>query len=129
MKKEPIIYEGICYALLRCKTVAHSIARERFDLVWYPENGMSLLDQIQYRPYVKSVVSESPWIISCYDREEVRLWDGGKWKMPDRQTYGADIMNILDIIGIDQTMASTPLDGGRRMKKLVSKIEKEYKMS
>lgn len=124
---EPIIPEGICYVLPQVN-VAHPITDQRHDLAWYPEREMTLLEQVQYRPYVKSVVTESPWIIGCYDHNDVRIWKDGEWVRPNDQTYGASVNKIMmKIIGVRQTIASTPLDGGTEIKGLIKKLEKGYK--
>jgi len=43
---------------------------------------MTLLDIIQYKPYVRSVVTENPWIISMYDNSNVKIWsiEDKKWE-------------------------------------------------
>ena len=126
-KEVDIILEGICYVLLRTNAI-HPIAHRRHELLWYPESGMNLIAQVQYRRYVQSIVTESPWLIGCYDADEVRVWDRGRWCAPSRQTYGADISGILhDVLGIRQSMPSTPYDGGKAMRELVKKLEKSYK--
>lgn len=129
MKKDEINYEGTCYVLLKTNKI-NPIAEKRFDLLWYPETGMRLLDCVQYRPYVKSIVTENPWLIACYDREDVRVWSTkykkkGEWIRPDDQTYGASVNGIMMcVLGISQTIPSTPLDGGESIRKLIRKLEK-----
>lgn len=104
----------------------HPITYRRHELIWYPERAMSLFDQIQYRPYVDSVVTESPWIIACYPSERVRIWEDKRWSWPDRQTYGASVNHIMmTILGVRQTIPSRPLDGGDAMRELITKLEQE----
>ena len=57
--KNDIVLEGMCYVLLQIEQV-HPIAKMRHDLIWYPERAMTLLDCVQYKPYVKSIVTENP---------------------------------------------------------------------
>lgn len=118
--------EGICYVLVQIDAV-HPIAHKRHELAWYPERGMTLLDCVQYRPYVKTIVTENPWLISCYPRENVRVWDSViGWIMPNIETYGASINHItMSLFGIRQTIPSTPLDGGEEIKKLIEKLKEE----
>lgn len=117
---------GICYVLLQVGKV-HPITDKRHDLAWYPERGMTLLDCVQYRPYVKSIVTENPWLIACYKKENVRVWDADHgWVMPDRETYGASVNSItMCLLGIRQTIPSTPMDGGKAIRKLIEATQAE----
>lgn len=121
-----IHYIGICYALLQINKI-HPIAKMRHSLVWYPERSMTLIDCINYRPYEKSIVTENSWLISCYDREQVRVWHKEHgWIMPNNQTYGASVNNItMTILGIRNTIPSTPLDGGKSINELIEKLKEE----
>jgi hypothetical protein len=133
MKKEQDIeFEGVCYVLVRTNKI-NPIAHKRHDLIWYPERAMTLCDQVQYVPYVKSIVTENPWLIACYPREKVRVWDerfGSKdcWQMPNRQTYGGSVNNLtMTLLGIGQTIPSTPMDGGTAIRKHLDELEKMYR--
>jgi len=119
-----IQYINTCYVLLQIDKI-HPIAHQRHDLIWYPERGMTLLDCIRYRPYVKSIVTENPWLISCYDVEHVRVWDKQwGWKRPNNQTYGASVNGIRNhLLKIHQTIPSIAYDGGTEIDKLVSKLK------
>lgn len=122
MKK--IEFENTCYVLLQTNKI-HPIAYERHNLMWYPERGMTLLDCVQYRPYVKSIVTENPWLIACYDREYVRVWNKeyGDWIRANDQTYGASVNSItMRLLGIKQTIPSIALDGGEMIRKLIDKV-------
>ena len=122
MKK--IEFENTCYVLLQTNNI-HPIAYERHNLMWYPERALTLLDCVQYRPYVKSVVTENPWIIACYDRDNVRVWNKeyGDWIPPNDQTYGSSVNGItMRVLGIRQTIPSIALDGGEMIKKLIDSI-------
>ena len=126
MSSNSIRFTNICYVLLQVDKI-HPISIFRHSLIWYPERGMTLLDCVQYRPYVKSIVTENPWLISCYSREYVRVWDKVHgWTWPNDQTYGASVNKInMSLLGIRQTIPSTPLDGGKEIKKLIEKIKEE----
>lgn len=118
-----IKYIGTCYVLLQIDKI-HPITHKRHDLVWYPERSFTLLDLVQYRPYVKSVVTESPWIIACYDRDNVRVWNKERgWITPNHQTYGGSVNMIMhSILKIHQTIPANILDGGEIIKKLIEKL-------
>lgn len=127
--KDEIEYFGMCYVLVQIDSgKIHPITHVRHNLVWYPERGMPLLHCIKYRPYVKSIVTECPWIISCYSQENVRVWERKLgWIQPKHQTYGASISHILmSVLGIKQTIPSMPLDSGRAIRELIKKLERRY---
>jgi hypothetical protein len=121
-----IKYKNTCYVLLQIDQI-HPIAHLRHKLIWYPERAMTLLDCVQYKPFVKSVVTENPWIISCYDRDNVRLWEKEYgWITPNDQTYGASVNHITHhLLKIRQTIPSTPLDGGEEIQKLIQTLKGE----
>ena len=121
-----INYTNTCYVLVQIDEI-HPIAHVRHDLIWYPERTMTLLDCVQYIPYVKSIVTENPWLISCYPRENVRVWDSViGWIMPNNETYGASINHItMSLLGIRQTISSFALDGGKSIRKLIEELKKE----
>ena len=129
---EDIIKEGICYVLPQTN-VTHPIAYQRFDLLWYPERGMTLLDTCNYIPYIKSIVTENPWLICCYDRLNVRVWSvkykpEGEWVCPDEQTYGRSINGIMmSVLGIPNTIAGIVLDGGKQNDEYREKLDNTYK--
>ena len=113
-----------CYVLLRGCGI-HPIAHRRFELLWYPETAMNLVDQYAYRPYVQSIVTENPWLITLYDRERVRIvYEDGSWQCPQYQTYAADVGHVFShLLELPSHVAAMPLDGGRQFKKVL----REYK--
>ena len=137
MKTEPIQLNGHCYVLMQGDWY-HPIIKHRHDIVWYPESAMTLTERHQYRPYVRSVVTEDAWIIACYPMEKVRVLDDetGAWTWPDRQTYGASHNHITCcLLGIRSTIPAVTLDGGVEIKKhiaeykkLIDKAHKLYKV-
>ena len=116
--------KNTCYVLVQTNSI-HPMAYEKHNLIWYPERSMTLLDCVQYVPYIKSVVTENPWIIACYDSEDVRIWDDEYgWISPNDQTYGASINYItMKLLGIKQTIPSITLDGGEAIRKLIKRLE------
>ena len=91
---------------------------------------MTLLDCIQYQPYVKSIVTENPWLIACYDNDNIRMWSTkyskkGEWVSPFNQTYGADVNDIThSILGIKTTIPAMVLDGGESIRKYIKELER-----
>lgn len=125
MNVEPIQYENHCYVLLQGLWI-HPIATKRHDLVWYPERAMTLLERHQYRPYVKSVVTEDAWIIGLYDRLYVRIIEeDGSWRCPNMQTYAASHNTITCcLLGIQSTIPAMTNDGGETIKKEIENYKK-----
>lgn len=64
-------------------------------LILYPERAMTYVDTICYRPYIKSIITENPWIISCYSRDNVWILRKGEWANPSMQTLGASVDLII----------------------------------
>jgi hypothetical protein len=113
--------EKHCYVLLRGNWI-HPIAHFRHDLLWYPENGMTILDQFGYRPFVKTVVTECPWIIAMYPRERVFIVDEdtGQWVRPDYQTYAMSVNHLtMCLLHWNSTIPAMALDGGEGLKKTI----------
>jgi hypothetical protein len=127
-RQEELQLEGHCYVLVRTNKI-HPIAHQRFDFMWYPETGMSLIDQMNYRPYVQSIITENPWLIAMYPREKIRVWDKDekRWVLPDRQTYGASVNGIMmTCLGFSCTIPAQALDGGEQLSQKVKEIEDSY---
>ena len=126
-----IEFEGICYVVVQCNR-SHPIAEHQHRLVWYPERALSVLGCVQYRPFVKSIVTENPWIISCYPNEKVRIWKKDfreiwGWHWPDDQTYGKSVNGItMGLLGVRQTIPSIAYDGGKEIEKLIATLDESY---
>ena len=92
------------------------------NLILYPERAMTFADTVDYRRYVKSVVTENPFIISCYSREDVWILQDDEWIHPDIQTYGASVNLITgNILQFRNTIPTSVLGGGKfkdKVKKL-----------
>lgn len=75
------------------------------DVNRWPESGLTLIDLAEGKKYVGPVLTESPWIISNYDRLDVYVWEDGKWQHPDRQTFGASVNNLnMTLLGVRSTI-------------------------
>ena len=84
------------------------------NLILYPERAMTFADTVDYRPYVKSVVTENPFIISCYSRKDVWVLQDDEWTHPGIQTYGASVSLITsDILQYHSTIPTSVLGGGK----------------
>lgn len=89
---------------------------------------MTLIQQMKYLPYIQSIITENPWLISVYSRENVRVWDKERgWVCPNTQTFGADINTILScILGFDSHISQQVLDGCEGLDKQIIKLERQY---
>ena len=93
------------------------------NLILYPERAMTFADTVDYRRYVKSVVTENPFIISCYSREDVWILQNDEWTHPDIQTYGASVDLITyDILQFGSSIPTSVL-GGKKFKDTVKKLK------
>ena len=93
-------------------------------IILYPEHGRSFVDQVCYKPYIKSVVTENPWIISCYDRKKVWVIRDGKWENPNDQTYGSSVGIITDnILGYNSSIPAGIIGGDEEIEKYREKIK------
>lgn len=91
------------------------------NLILYPERAMTFADTVDYRRYVKSIVTENPYIISCYPRENVWILQDDEWVNPDRQTYGASVNFItMSILQYSNTIPTSVLGGGKFKDKIKS---------
>jgi hypothetical protein len=93
-------------------------------LILYPERGMTYTDTVCYRPYVKSVITENPWIIGCYSIGQVWVIQDGEWVHPSQQTYGASINSIsIEILGNYNTIPLMILGGIKEINDYRKKIK------
>ena len=93
------------------------------NLILYPERSMTFADTVDYRRYVKSVVTENPFIISCYSREDVWILQDDEWIHPEQQTYGASVNYITSSILQYHNTIPTSVLGGGRFKDKVKKLK------
>lgn len=95
------------------------------NLILYPERAMTFADTVDYKRYVKSVVTENPFIISCYPKENVWVLQDDEWVHPNQQTYGASVNFItMSILQYSNTIPTSVL-GGEKFKDKVKKL-KDY---
>jgi hypothetical protein len=112
--------ENSCYVLLDGlqKDIPELLLKHKHDLILYPERGMRLVDRYLYRPYVKSIVTESSWLIGMYSKKDVWVLKNNVWVHPDFQTFGTSRELIEDqLFGIT---SSIPLQV------ISSKLTKEF---
>jgi len=82
------------------------------EIILYPESGNRFIDNVCYRPYVKSIVTENPWIISTYDKKSVFVLVDGEWENPTDKTYGTSVnMITCNILEYPNTIPLLPLGG------------------
>jgi len=119
---------GFCYVVPKISTY-HPIADVRNDLAYYPEEDMSLFETVNFKRYEKSIVTENPFIISCYPMENVRVWNEKRgWSEPRFETYGCSVNKILSsLLSVKQTIPGTVLDSGEAMRKVEEKLVNIYK--
>jgi hypothetical protein len=60
----------------------------------YPENRLSLVDQLAYKSNLEIVVTNSPFIVAGYRKEHVKLFNNGELSPVDFETLGADPLVI-----------------------------------
>lgn len=60
----------------------------------YPENRLSLVDQLSYKSNVNITVTNSPFIVAGYRKEDVKLFNNGELSSVDFETLGADPLVI-----------------------------------
>ena len=106
------------------------VRQERYKkdiLVWvphsatiYPEKHLSLAQLIDWDKPEPYIVTENPWLISCYDRLEVAILNGeGKWAHPDCQTYGASVNQImLVVLDTKNTVPNGPMNVMESIRKM-----------
>lgn len=92
-------------------------------LILYPERAMTFADTVDYRRYVKSIVTENPYIISCYSRNEVWILQDDEWVHPSMQTYGASVDLITSSILQYKNSIPTSVLGGGKFKDKVKKLK------
>lgn len=85
---------GCCYVAHQGIANLADMFEGRPSIEFYPESGYTLLELCKGVSFNEPIVTESPWIVSCYNDSKVFVWENGKWENPRFQTYGCSI-NIL----------------------------------
>lgn len=94
---------GCCYVLHQ--GIFNEVLYQKTDFVLYPEQSLTLIDLATGFKWQQSVITESPWIISCYPMEDVYIFRNGEWNNPDFQTFGCSVNLIMSkILGIRNTI-------------------------
>lgn len=110
-QKPEIEMEGNCYVLVQNNDF-NPILFYKDDIILYPERHKTFLQTVAYIPYVKSVITENPYIICCYDREKVWVFEEGEWVNPDFQTYGCSVNIIIGrTLGYHSSISLVPMSG------------------
>ena len=93
------------------------------EIILYPEHSMRFIDIVEYRPYVKSIVTENPYLISCYDKRNVFILVDDEWVNPTIQTYGASVSYITsDLLNYTNTIPMM-VYGGSSFKEKIKKLK------
>jgi hypothetical protein len=128
-ESENIEENGECFVFLQGNTANeehyYDLVHEsnNDNLILYPERAMTFADTVDYRRYVKSIVTENPFIISCYPREHVWILQDDEWIHPEIQTYGSSVSIITDDILQYRNTIPTSVMGGERFKDKVEKLK------
>lgn len=131
-ESENIMEKGQCFVFLQGNDINdehyYDLVRESKNdrLILYPERAMTFADTVDYIPYVKSIVTENPYIISCYSRNDVWILQDDEWTHPSDQTYGASVNLITSSILQYNNTIPTAVLGGGKFKDKVKKL-KNYK--
>ena len=93
-------------------------------LILYPERSFRLIDSLSYRPYVKSVITENPWVISSYSCDRVWIIRDGEWQNPSQQTYGASVNMIMcNILNSHSTIPLNIIGGQEEIDSYLEKVK------
>jgi hypothetical protein len=95
--------------MIRCYVVRKESYVESADerRVVYPEVGMSMAQLFNYQLGDVPVVTENPWIIGAYHKNEVRVLVNGELVVPGSETFGASVNKItMTILGRRLTISS-----------------------
>lgn len=97
--------QGCCYVLHQ--GIFNDILYHKTDFVLYPEQSLTLTELVVGRKWQKSVITENPWIIACYDMNDVYVCRNGEWVNPNSQTFGCSVNQIMSqVLGITSTIPS-----------------------
>lgn len=97
------------------------------DLIMWPEDGLSLLNLASGIKYEASIVTENPWLISCYSSEDVFIYENGEWVNPRKETYGTSINLITSSILKIRHSIPAAIVGDETVQDLREKISNLYK--
>jgi len=128
MINSTVFQDGYCYVIPLVPSINHPVVKFRNELRYYPERDMTFYECVQYRRLARSIVTENPYIISCYPQDRVKVWDSKHgFVSPDFNTYGASVNKItMGLLNIQHTIPSEVFDGGEAMKKVEAIIQKNY---
>ncbi len=88
-----------CYVTHPTKKSKLPVDLDKDNTLFYPESRMTTEQCFKTsRPKDYHIVTDCPFLISLYSREEVFLWKNGNWENPNIQTYGTSYNLIIDVI-------------------------------
>jgi len=121
--------QGKCYVFIQGNDINEEhyydlVRKSKNDeLILYPERAMTFVDVVHYRPYLKSIVTENPYIISCYSKKDVYILDNDEWVHPTSQTYGCSVDIITDeLLKYNNSIPLYPM-GGASYKEKIKKLK------
>jgi len=122
--------EGHCFVYVQGNEVDEEkffeLVRESKNdrVILYPERSLTLVETVCYRQYVKTVVTENPFIISSYDVRKVWVLKNGEWVNPSSQTYGASVNMIMcSVLNFSTTIPLMVLGGVKEIEIYKEKLK------
>lgn len=119
--------EGKCFVLH--KGFYNDILRLKDEIILWHENGLSLLEQVCGLRYVKTIITESPYMICMYDRRDVFIFREGRWVNPDIQTFACSFDFILQDLLLLESSINISTISHKKMKEVKEKIKNLYEQS
>lgn len=115
---------GKCFVLH--KGHYNDVLKIKDEVILWPENSLSITQQVIGVKYKKSIITESPFMICMYDRRDVFIFREGKWKIPDFQTFGCSFDIIMsDILFLTSSINASILSNDK-CESLKNKIKNLY---
>lgn len=105
----------------------NDVLRQKDKMILWPEQSLTLVELATGIKYEKSVITENPWIISCYDREDVFVFRDGRWTNPNNQTFGASVNSIMITVLLIHNTIPSGIISKESGEKLKEKIDALYK--
>jgi len=82
------------------------------NTLFYPENGMTTGELFTTTiPENLHIVTDNPFFVPLYKREEVFIWENNEWINPEMQTYGSSYSRIINRLFDGREMPRAVLDG------------------
>jgi len=82
------------------------------NTLFYPENGMTTSELFTTTiPENFHIVTDNPFLVPLYKKEEVFIWKDNEWVHPDFQTYGSAYQYVIRRIFGGYEMPRAVLNG------------------